>query len=82
MTSDPTPMVDGTPVDDAVQVLRDLAAGGRTVELAIGRGRVAIPLAALACLLLGAQIALRHQVLPDVLRILHRHLQRRGQIIH
>jgi SAM-dependent methyltransferase len=43
---DPEPMVDGTPVADAARVLADLARGGRVLELAIGTGRVALPLAA------------------------------------
>jgi SAM-dependent methyltransferase len=42
----PEPMVDGTSVADAVAVLDDLAAGGRVLELAIGTGRIALPLAA------------------------------------
>ena len=42
----PEPMIDGTPVDDATVVLRDLAGHGRALELAIGTGRVALPLAA------------------------------------
>jgi SAM-dependent methyltransferase len=44
---DPEPMVDGTPVVEAVRVLADLARGGRILELAIGTGRVALPLAGL-----------------------------------
>ena len=43
----PEPMVDGTPVAEAVRVLAGLAGGGRVLELAIGTGRVAVPLAAL-----------------------------------
>jgi SAM-dependent methyltransferase len=42
----PEPMVDGTSVADAAAVLQDLAAGGRVLELAIGTGRVALPLSA------------------------------------
>ena len=40
------PMVDGRPVADAVAVLRELAGSGAALELAIGTGRVALPLAA------------------------------------
>jgi len=39
-------MVDGTPVEVAVDVLAGLAGSGRALELGIGRGRIAIPLAA------------------------------------
>lgn len=42
----PQPMVDGTPVAAAVDVLTQLAGSGRALELGIGRGRIAIPLAA------------------------------------
>jgi SAM-dependent methyltransferase len=42
----PEPMIDGTSVEAATAVLQDLAAGGRVLELAIGTGRVALPLAA------------------------------------
>jgi SAM-dependent methyltransferase len=42
----PEPMVDGTSVADAAAVLDELAAGGRALELAIGTGRVGLPLAA------------------------------------
>jgi SAM-dependent methyltransferase len=40
------PMVDGSPIEAAVDVLAALAGGGRALELAIGTGRVALPLAA------------------------------------
>ena len=53
----PEPMVDGTPVVDAVKVLRDLAAGGRTLELAIGTGRVALPLAAIGVDVAGIELS-------------------------
>ncbi|HET9851764.1 MAG TPA: class I SAM-dependent methyltransferase [Candidatus Limnocylindrales bacterium] len=43
---DPEPMIDGTPVDDATAVLQELARGGRALELAIGTGRIGLPLAA------------------------------------
>lgn len=57
MTGDQTPMVDGTPVDDAVRVLRDLAQGGSALEFAIGRGRVAIPLAELGVEVHGIELS-------------------------
>ena len=53
----PEPMVDGTPVEDAVAVLADLARGGRVLELAIGTGRVAVPLAALGVDLAGIELS-------------------------
>ena len=53
----PEPMVDGTPVAEAVKVLRDLAAGGRALELAIGTGRVAVPLAAIAVDVAGIELS-------------------------
>ncbi len=53
----PEPMVDGTPVDRAVTVLRDLAAGGRVLELAIGTGRVGLPLAALRVDVAGIELS-------------------------
>lgn len=42
---DPTGMVDGSPVEAAVDVLAELAGEGRALELGIGTGRVALPLA-------------------------------------
>jgi len=42
----PEPMIDGTPVEDATAVLQELAGAGRVLELAIGTGRIALPLAA------------------------------------
>ena len=42
----PEPMIDGTPVDQATAVLQELAGDGPVLELAIGTGRVALPLAA------------------------------------
>ena len=42
----PEPMIDGAPVDDATAVLQELARGGRALELAIGTGRIGLPLAA------------------------------------
>jgi SAM-dependent methyltransferase len=51
------PMVDGTPVEDAVRVLADLAAGGRALELAIGTGRVALPLRALGVDVAGIELS-------------------------
>jgi SAM-dependent methyltransferase len=42
----PEPMIDGTSVDDATAVLEELAHGGRALELAIGTGRIGLPLAA------------------------------------
>ncbi len=53
----PEPMVDGTPVADAVKVLRDLAAGGRVLELAIGTGRVALPLATIGVDVSGIELS-------------------------
>jgi SAM-dependent methyltransferase len=53
----PEPMVDGTPVADAVSVLAELAAGGRVLELAIGTGRVALPLAALGVEVHGIELS-------------------------
>jgi SAM-dependent methyltransferase len=40
------PMVDGRPVADAVDVLAELAGHGGALELAVGTGRIALPLAA------------------------------------
>lgn len=40
------PMFDPAVVDPAVDVLAELAAGGRALELGIGTGRIALPLAA------------------------------------
>jgi SAM-dependent methyltransferase len=40
------PMVDGSPIGAAVDILAELAGAGRALELAIGTGRVALPLAA------------------------------------
>lgn len=42
---DPMPMVDGSPIEAAVEVLASLADGGEALEFGIGTGRVAIPLA-------------------------------------
>lgn len=53
----PEPMIDGTPVADAVRVLADLARGGRALELAIGTGRVALPLAALGVEVHGIELS-------------------------
>ena len=53
----PEPMVDGTPVDDAVKVLADLAAGGPALELAIGTGRVALPLRSLGVDVSGIELS-------------------------
>ena len=53
----PEPMVDGTPVADAAMVLRDLARGGRALELAIGTGRVGLPLAALGVDVAGIELS-------------------------
>jgi SAM-dependent methyltransferase len=53
----PEPMVDGTPVAEAAKVLRDLAGGGRVLELAIGTGRVGLPLAALGVDLAGIELS-------------------------
>ena len=53
----PEPMVDGTPVAEAVRVLADLARGGRALELAIGTGRVALPLAALGVEVHGIELS-------------------------
>jgi SAM-dependent methyltransferase len=53
----PEPMVDGTPVAEAVKVLRDLAGGGRVLEFAIGTGRVGLPLAALRVDLSGIELS-------------------------
>lgn len=54
---EPEPMIDGTPVADAVRVLADLGGGGRTLELAIGTGRVALPLAALGVEVHGIELS-------------------------
>jgi SAM-dependent methyltransferase len=43
---DPDPMTDGSSVDRAVELLADLAGDGPALELAIGTGRIALPLAA------------------------------------
>ena len=53
----PEPMVDGTAVADAAMVLRDLARGGRALELAIGTGRVGLPLAALGVDVAGIELS-------------------------
>lgn len=53
----PEPMVDGTPVADAVKVLAELADGGRALELAIGTGRVAMPLRALGVDVAGIELS-------------------------
>ena len=53
----PEPMVDGTPVAEAAKVLRDLAAGGRVLELAIGTGRVALPLAGIGVDVTGIELS-------------------------
>ncbi|HEX3264060.1 MAG TPA: class I SAM-dependent methyltransferase [Candidatus Limnocylindrales bacterium] len=53
----PEPMVDGSPVDDAVKVLADLSRGGRALELAIGTGRVAVPLASLGVDVAGIELS-------------------------
>jgi SAM-dependent methyltransferase len=53
----PEPMVDGTPVDDAVKVLADLAGTGRVLELAIGTGRVGLPLASLGTEVAGIELS-------------------------
>jgi SAM-dependent methyltransferase len=53
----PEPMVDGTPVASAVRVLQELAHGGRVLELAIGTGRVALPLAALGVDVAGIELS-------------------------
>jgi hypothetical protein len=39
------PMVDGSPIEVAVDVLSELAGTGRALEFAIGTGRIALPLA-------------------------------------
>ena len=53
----PEPMVDGTPVEEAVKVLAELAGGGRALELAIGTGRVAMPLRALGVDVAGIELS-------------------------
>jgi SAM-dependent methyltransferase len=53
----PEPMVDGTPVAGAAKLLRDLAGGGRVLELAIGTGRVGLPVAALGVDLSGIELS-------------------------
>jgi SAM-dependent methyltransferase len=53
----PEPMIDGTPVAEAVPVLADLGGGGRVLELAIGTGRVGLPLAALGVDLHGIELS-------------------------
>ena len=53
----PEPMVDGTPVADAVRVLAKLAGGGRALELAIGTGRVGLPLAGLGVEVHGIELS-------------------------
>jgi SAM-dependent methyltransferase len=53
----PEPMVDGTPVADAARVLEELARGGRALELAIGTGRVALPLARLGVEVAGIELS-------------------------
>jgi SAM-dependent methyltransferase len=53
----PEPMVDGTPVDVAAVVLQELASGGRVLELAIGTGRVALPLAARGVEIAGVELS-------------------------
>ncbi len=53
----PEPMVDGTPVADAARVLKELAGGGRVLELAIGTGRVGLPLAALGVEVHGIELS-------------------------
>lgn len=53
----PEPMVDGTSVAGAARVLADLAGGGRALELAIGTGRVALPLAGLGVEVAGIELS-------------------------
>jgi hypothetical protein len=53
----PEPMVDGTPVEDAVKVLADLAGPARALELAIGTGRVGLPLASLGTQVAGIELS-------------------------
>jgi SAM-dependent methyltransferase len=43
---DPDPMTDGSSVTQGVELLADLAGAGPALELAIGTGRIALPLAA------------------------------------
>jgi SAM-dependent methyltransferase len=53
----PEPMVDGTPVAEAARVLAELAGRGRALELAIGTGRVAVPLAAMGVRVDGIELS-------------------------
>lgn len=53
----PQPMVDGSPVAVAVDRLVELSAGGRALELGIGGGRIAIPLAARGVDVVGIDIS-------------------------
>jgi SAM-dependent methyltransferase len=53
----PEPMIDGTPVERAAAVLQELAGGGRVLELAIGTGRVGLPLAARGVGLAGIELS-------------------------
>jgi SAM-dependent methyltransferase len=53
----PEPMVDGTSVEDAVKVLADLAGDGPALELAIGTGRVALPLQSLGVEVAGIELS-------------------------
>ncbi|MBW4717513.1 class I SAM-dependent methyltransferase [Saccharothrix obliqua] len=50
---------------DAVTFLERLAAGGDVLELAVGTGRIALPLAARGCAVTGVDAS------PDMLRVLH-----------
>ena len=53
----PEPMIDGTPVEEAVRVLADLADAGRALELAIGTGRVALRLRSLGVEVAGIELS-------------------------